>query len=146
MLIRVVAATVAGGIVFFVLGFLIYGLALAEAIKSWTVQYPGMMKYPPNMIALVLSQLAWAFLLAVIYEKWANIRTFQAGAVAGAVIMSITAAAIDLQFKAFMVLIIGYVPVIVDVLVVGFMGAIGGGVVGMVLGMMNKGASAASLE
>ena len=146
MLIRVVAATIAGGIVFMVLGFLIYGMALAETMKSWTVQYPGMMKDPPNFIALTLSNLAWAFLLAVIYERWASIRTFQAGAIAGGVIMFIAAAAIDLQFKAFMVLIIGYAPVIVDVLVVGIMGAITGGVVGMVLGMMNKNTSAASLE
>ena len=144
MLIRVVAATVAGGIVFTVLGFLIFGLALAETMKSWTVQYPGLMKDPPNFIALVLSNLAWAFLLAVIYERWASIRTFQTGAIAGAVLMFIAAAAIDLQYKAFMVLLIGYLPIIVDVLAVGFMGAIAGGVIGLVLGAMNKSDAASS--
>jgi hypothetical protein len=146
MLIRVVAATVAGGIVFMVLGFLIYGLALAGSEKTWLVQYPGLMKEPPNFIALTLSNLAWAFLLAVIYERWARIRTFKDGAIAGAVIMVIAAAAIDLQFKALMVLIIGFTPIIVDLIALGIMGAATGGVVGMVLGMMNKDTTAAGLE
>jgi hypothetical protein len=146
MVIRVVAATVAGGIVFMVLGFLIYGVVLAETMRSWMVEYPGLMKEPPNFIALTLSNMAWAFLLAVIYERWAGIRTFQTGAIAGAVIMFIAASAIDLQFKALMVLIIGYIPVIVDVLIVAILGAATGGVVGMVLGMMNKNSSTSSLE
>ena len=61
MLIRVVAATIAGGVVFMLVGFLIFGLALAETMKAWTVNYPGLMKEPPNFIALFLSNLAWAF-------------------------------------------------------------------------------------
>lgn len=143
MIARLLASTVAGGIVFFVLGFLIYGMALAETMKTWMVQYPGLMKEPPNFIALGLANLAWGFLLAVIFEFWAGIRDFKSGAVAGAVIMFIVASAVDLQFKAFMVLIIGYMPVIVDVIVVAVMGAVGGGVVGQVLGMMSKGSAAA---
>lgn len=143
MLIRVIAASVAGGVVFFVLGFLIYGLALAEYMKASTVQYPGMMKDPPNFIALGLANLLWGALLAVIFERWAKIRTFAEGAFAGAVIMFLTAAAIDMQFKAFMVLIIGYMPVIVDVIVVTVMGAVGGGVVALVLNAMNKQPAAA---
>jgi hypothetical protein len=142
MLIRVVAATIAGGVVFMVVGFLIFGLALAETMKAWTVNYPGLMKDPPNFIALSLSNLAWAFLLAVIFDRWAGIRTFQAGAIAGAVIMFIAVAAIDFQFKAFMVLMIGFSPMIVDMIACAVMGALAGGVVAMVLGMMNKDAPA----
>jgi len=146
MLIRVVAATIAGGVVFMLVGFLIFGLALAETMKAWTVNYPGLMKEPPNFIALFLSNLAWAFLLAVIYERWAGIRTFRAGAIAGAVILFITVAAMDFQYKAFMVLMIGFAPMIVDMLAAAVLGALAGGVVGMVLGMMNKGSTAAGLE
>ncbi len=138
MILRVVLATIAGGIVFFGVGFLIFGLALGETMKTWTVQYPGLMKEPPNFIALGLANLAWAFLLAIIFECWANIRTFKTGAIAGAVIMFITVTAIDLQFKAFMVFIIGFVPIIVDALAGALMGAVAGGVVGAILGLMNK--------
>lgn len=138
MILRVVLATIAGGIVFFGLGFLIFGLALGETMKTWTVQYPGLMKEPPNFIALGLANLAWAFLLAVIYECWAGIRTFKKGAIAGATIMFISVTAIDLQFKAFMAFIIGYVPIIVDALAGALMGGVAGGVIAAILGAMNK--------
>ena len=146
MLIRVVAATIAGGITFMIVGFLIFGLALVDTMRAWTVQYPGLMKEPPNFIALFLSNLAWAFLIAVIYERWAGIRTFQTGAIAGALIMFVTVVAIDLQYKAFMVILIGYMPMIVNALAGAIMGALAGGVVGTVLGMMNREATAANLE
>lgn len=138
MNIRVIAAALAGGVVFFVLGFLIYGLALADYMRTSMVQYPGLMKDPPNFIALGLSNLLWGLLLAIIFDYWANIRTFAGGAIAGAIIMFVSSSAIDMQFKAFMVLIIGYMPVIVDVIAVTVMGAVAGGVVGLVLGAMNK--------
>ena len=138
MSVKTIVAAVAGGVVFFVLGFLIYGLALSQYMQTMTVQYSGLFKLQPNFIAIALFTLAWGGLLAMIFDYWADIRTFAGGAIAGAIIMFLISFAHEMQTKAFMALSIGYIPVIVNVLVMAFMGAIAGGVVGLVLGVMTK--------
>jgi hypothetical protein len=143
MSVKTIVAAVAGGAVFFVLGFLIFGLALGQYMQTMTVQYAGLFKLQPNFVAIALFTLAWGGLLAMIFDYWADIRTFAGGAIAGAIVMFLISFAYEMQTKAFMVLSIGYIPVIVNVLVMAFMGAIAGGVVGAVLGAMTKTPAAA---
>jgi len=138
MSVKTIVAAVAGGAVFFLLGFLIYGLALNQTMQSMTVQYSGLFKLEPNFIAIALFTLAWGGLLAMIFDYWADIRTFAGGAIAGAIIMFLISFAHEMQTKAFMALTIGYTPVIINVLVTAFMGAVAGGVVASVLGMLTK--------
>jgi hypothetical protein len=135
---RLLAATLAGGITMFITGFLIYGLALDSYMKANTIQYAGLTKDPPEWIPLIISNLVWGFLFAHIFDKWAGIRTFLGGATAGAFIFLLVGLAIDLQFVAMMKWYSGYLPVIVDVVAFTIMGAITGGVVGQILGMMGK--------
>ncbi len=139
MIIRVLAATVAGGIVFFFLGWLIFGLLLAEFMKAHTINYPGLLKEPmPDMIALAVANLAWAWLIAFIFDYWAGIKTFVTGLKGGALIMFPLILGINLQYLAFMNLYQGLAPLIVDVIGATVMGAISGGVIGLVLGMVGK--------
>ena len=138
MSVKTIVAAVAGGAVFFLLGFLIYGLALNQTMQSMTVQYSGLFKLEPNFIAIALFTLAWGGLLAMIFDYWADIRTFAGGAIAGAIIMFLISFAHEMQTKAFMALTIGYTPVIINVLVTAFMGAVAGGIVGSVLGVLTK--------
>jgi hypothetical protein len=138
MSVKTIVAAVAGGAVFFLLGFLIFGIALGPYMQTMTVQYTGLFKLEPNFVAIALFTLAWGGLLAMIFDYWADIRTFAGGAIAGAIIMFLIAFAHEMQTKAFMVLSIGYMPVIINVLVTAFMGAVAGGVVGAVLGVMTK--------
>lgn len=142
MLTRVLAAAVAGGVTFFILGFVIYGLILENAVMKPNMNtYPGLMNETPVWIPLVLANLVSAFLLAYIFDKWAGIRTFIRGMQGGAVVWFLIALSFQLMFLAFMNLHKNYIPVIADVLGSTVMGAIGGGVIGQVLGMMNKGAA-----
>lgn len=142
MLTRVLAAAVVGGIAFFVLGFLIYGLFLDPMVmKPNMVEYAGLMRDPPSWIPLVLGNIVSALLLAVIFEKWAGIRTFAGGMQGGAIIWFLMSLAFQLMFIAFMNLGKNLIPNIADVVGSTVMGAIGGGVIGQVLGMMNKGAA-----
>lgn len=143
MNIRVLAATVAGAITMFVLGYLIFGLALAEYMRANTVQYPGLMVEPPRFIPLFLANLVWAWLIAYIFEHWARIRTFASGLIGGSVIMLPIALAVDLQYLAFMNIWTSTLPMFIDVIAVTVMGAIVGGVIGLVLGMMDKQPAAA---
>jgi hypothetical protein len=136
-------ATLVGGIVMFGLGFLIYGILLDAFMKAnMTAEAVKLMKDPPNFILLFASNLVFAWVLAFIFERWASIKTFVTEAIAGAIIAGSIALAIDLQFSAIMNLMSGFVPVIVDVLGAVVLGGISGGVIGLVLGKLNKPAEA----
>ena len=141
MLTRVLAATVAGGITFFILGFLIYGLLLDPIVMKPNMNHHAakFMNEPPVWIPLVLANFVNAFLLAYIFDKWASIKTFVGGMKGGAIVFFLIALGFQLMFLAFMKLMNGYVPMVADLIGSTVMGAIGGGVVGQVLGMMNKG-------
>ena len=140
MLTRVLAATVAGGIAFFVLGFVIYALILDPMLMKPNMnEFPGLMKPEPLWVPLVLSNFVSAFFLAYIFDNWASIRTFAGGVRAGAIIYFLMSLAFQLMFIAFMNIHKNYIPPIADILGSVVLGAIGGGVVGAVLGAMNKG-------
>jgi hypothetical protein len=79
---RFLAATVIGGVVLFAVGFLIYGLALANAYPATVID-----REVPLWLWLALSQLASAALLTVIIGKWPGASTpgggFKAAAIVG---------------------------------------------------------------
>lgn len=136
---RVLAGTAAGGITMFFLGWLVFGVILADFMKANTVQYAGLLKEPmPDMIPLVIANLAYAWLLAFIFDFWGNIKTFVTGLKGGALITLPIAIWLDLQFLAFMNLYTGIAPIIVDVIAATAVGAITGGIVGLTLGLVGK--------
>jgi len=138
MNIRVWVAAIVGTIVMFTLGFLIFGVALASFLKANTIQYAGLMKEPmPDMLPLVLSNFAFAWLYAYIFDQWAGVRTFVGGAIAGITIAVPLALAIDLQYLAFMNIYKSITVIFVDVIAVAVMNAITGGVMGLIIGKMS---------
>jgi hypothetical protein len=139
MWVRILAATVVGGIVMFLLGWLIYGVLLFSFLKSHSIEYAGLMKEPmPDMVPLALGNLVWGFLFAFIIDYWARIRTFASGLKAGAIIMFPLSLGLDLQFMGMMNMYRDASPIIVDVIAATVLGAITGGVIGLVLGLMDK--------
>lgn len=139
MLVRVVAAALAGAIVFFGLGYVIFGILLDPVLKNYMVQYPGLMKEPmPDLIFLFAWNFVMAFLFAFVFDYWAGIRSFMAGLKGGAILMFLIALMTDLSFLAFMNIMKGYTGVIIDVAAETVLGAIAGGVIALVLGLMNK--------
>ena len=140
MLARVLAATVAGGITFFVLGFIIYGLILDPLVMkpNMSPDVAKLMKDPPDMVFLVLFNFVGAFLLAYIFDKWATISTFVGGFIGGAIIYLIIGLYIQLMFAAFMNVSHGLTPIVADLIGSAIVGGGAGGVVGIVLGKMKK--------
>lgn len=137
MNLRVLVAAVVGAIIMFFLGWLIFGIALQSFLQANTIQYPGLMKEPmPDMLPLVLSNFAFAWLYAFIFDQWAGVRTFVGGALAGITIAIPLAIAIDLQYLAFMNIYRTITVLFVDVAAVAVMNAITGGVMGFILGKM----------
>lgn len=142
MNIRVLVAAVAGAVVMFFLGWLIFGVILMSYFQANTAQYAGLQKMPPDFRLLVPAQLAWAWLYAFVFDYWAGIRTFVAGLKGGLLISVPITIAMVLQMESFMELYKGVPPMIVEILASAVWAAISGGVIGQVLGLMSKKAAA----
>jgi hypothetical protein len=127
--------TLAGGIAFFFLGYLIYGVVLAGFFSRNTIAPPGSMKQMSELIwwALILGNLASGALLSYIFLKLGNIGSFGSGAGTGAAIGFFVTLSMDLiryaTENSF-----GRKAMLVDVLAGIVMYAIAGGLIGVVIG------------
>jgi hypothetical protein len=63
-------ATLAGFLVMFLLGYVIWGLATANFFEAHTS--PNVMKEVPDMVFIALSNLIAAFALSSLYGKWSR--------------------------------------------------------------------------
>ncbi|PSR13568.1 MAG: hypothetical protein DA408_08880 [Bacteroidetes bacterium] len=122
-----------GGVTAFLLGFLIWGLALDGFMKAHSMAPAGLAKEEPLMWSVALGSLAIGFLFSLIYGRWAGIKTIQTGATAGAVIGGLIGANSD--FLAYgMYNMIDMTMVIVDIVAYVIYGALIGAVVGWWMG------------
>lgn len=140
MNIKVLLASVAGAITLFVLGYVIWGMLLAAYFANNEIQYAGLSKQPPVLVSFFLSNLILAFLVAFIFDHWASIRTFIGGLIGGAIIGCLIHSSVKLSLVGYMNLYKESTPVIVDVLAESARTSLAGGVIGAVLGLMNKNA------
>lgn len=127
-------AGVAGGVVLFLLGFLIWGVLLADFMKNNMGPVQNLDKVPMVWWAMVAGNLAIGFLLAYIYGQWANISTPITGLKAGAIIGALYATAVDLMLFS-TTNMMNLTAVIVDIVANTVAFAIIGAVVAFVLGM-----------
>lgn len=88
-----------GGVTSFLLGWIIYGVLLKDAMTS---PIAGLMKPETEMVwwAMIGSCLAQGYLLSYVFGKWANITTLVGGATAGATLGLLIALSYDLGFYA----------------------------------------------
>ena len=138
MNIRVLAATVAGGIVMCLVGWLLFGIIFMSYFQANTYQYAGLEKNPPDWIPLILFNLAFAWLIAFVFDFWATIKTFVGGIKGGVLIMTPIGIALVLQQVAFINVYKSYLAMLLNIIIVVVIGAVAGGVIGLVLGMMHK--------
>ena len=136
---RVLLATIAGAITIFLLGYLIFGILLAPYTTAGEIQYTGLRKVPPDMLLLILKNIVQALLLVYMFEYLAGIRTFLGGVKAGAIIMFLITLSLNLSLLSIMNLHTGFTANILDVVGETVRAAVGGGVIGAVLGFRHKG-------
>ena len=131
---KITIAGIAGGAVYFLLGWLVFGMLLKEFFA--THMNSSMMRPDTEMIwwAMIASNLFWGVLVAYIFNRCANITTLSAGLSAGFIIFLFLALAISLGFYAFSNMYTDMTGLMVDIAVNTVMGSILGGVVGFVLG------------
>ena len=131
---KFVLGTLAGGVAYFLFGFIVYAILLEDFFASHTVS--GIMKSDTEMkyYPLIAGDLAHAALLTYIFLKWANIKTFSSGVIGGAVIGFLIAAGFDLvSYDTSKTM--SMIGTLVDIAVYTIMTSLVGGIVGAVLGM-----------
>ena len=137
--IKILVATIVGSITIFLLGYLIFGILLAPYTGMDDIQYNGLRKVPPDFLLLMLKNIVQAFLLVYIFEYLAAIRTFLGGMKVGAIIMFLTTISLNLNLLSILNLNNGFTANILDVVGETVRMALGGGVMGAVLGWKDKG-------
>ncbi len=125
---------IVAGILFFLLGWLIYGMLLMDFMKNHPGVVSGYDKATPDMLYLVIGNLLSGFLMAYIFVK-ANITTLAGGLIMGAVVGVLMTASMDCIMYATTNLV-SKKMMMADVLSSAAMSGITGAIVGMVLGKL----------
>lgn len=130
---KILIAGLVGGIAAFLIGWVVWGMLMADFFKANMGTATGVEKMPPDMLFMVIANLAWGFLFALVFGRWASITTFQSGAIAGGVISLLIGVSYELSMYSMMNLMTlnGHV---VNIILGGVVGAIVGGIVAWVLG------------
>jgi hypothetical protein len=83
---KFLTGTVVGGITYFILGYLFYGVLLMDFFQSQTGSASGVSREMDEMVwwALILGNFVFAAFITYIFLKWAHISTFKSGLRAGA--------------------------------------------------------------
>lgn len=134
---KVILAGIAGAVVAFLLGWLLWGVLAMDFMMANTTHYEGLMKEMPNLFLIFLSNLIWGLFVAYVFDRWASISTFTGGMVGGLIIALPISLMFDLYFLAGMNLY-NVQAVVVDVLLNTVVGVVIGGVIGWVLGTGKK--------
>ncbi|MXV16224.1 hypothetical protein [Hufsiella ginkgonis] len=129
----------AGGVANFFMGFLIYGFLLSKYFMDTAGTATNVYRADNDMLfwALILGSLFSGFLLAFIFGKYGSVRTFGAGALGGFVIYVLMAASHDFTMLG-TTNISTLQGTLMDLPAAGVMGAVTGGVVGLVNGLFTK--------
>jgi hypothetical protein len=130
---KLLMGTIVGGIAYFILGYLIYGMALMSIMAEHS--NASCMRAETDMIwwAMIVGNLGFAALLTSVCLK-SGVDTFGAGAQAGAMIAFLVSLSVDLMMYSTTTLMTDTTGIIIDVIASTVMGAIVGGIIGMLAG------------
>ena len=135
---KTILAALIGAVVSFLLGWVVFGILMHDFYADNAVSYTGLMRGPDTRLwGIFLAQLAWSALLAYVFDRWANYRTFGSGFKGGFIIFFLAVAGFDIMSWSQMN-IYPYHVILVDILANAVFGGIVGGVVAMVLGTGRK--------
>lgn len=127
---------IAGGVLFFLLGWLIYGMLLMNFMNTHPGTAGNIARAEPDFLYLIIGNLAMGFLMAYIFIK-ANVKSLGSGLVTAAIIGLLMAVGYDCMIYATST-VISKTGMAVDVAASTVMSAIVGAVVGAIMGMGKK--------
>ena len=135
---KLLTGGIVGGILYFLLGWLIYGMLLMDFMNNHPGTAGNVNKAEPDFLYLIIGNLAMGFLLAYVFVK-SSISSLAAGLVTGGIVGLLVCVSVDSVIYA-TTTIASKTAMAVDVAAFTVMSAIVGAVVGMVLGMGKKSA------
>lgn len=132
---KVLIAALVGGVVAFLLGWLIWGTLLMGYYEASMIHYEGLMKTEGemNLGLMFLSNLTLSLLMALLFQRM-GIKDLMGGAMTGALIGGLFFLSVDLGFLAMMNYFATTTVVLVDVLANIVWTACIGAVIGLLLG------------
>lgn len=132
---KTLIAGLLGGIVYFFLGWLLYGMLLESTFESLKGSAQGVARSEEEMIlwALVVGNLALGLVMAYILNNWARVSTVQTGAINAATVGFMLSLGLDLMWYSTSNLTT-LSGVLLDVVVFTAMSAVAGAVIGWWLG------------
>lgn len=140
---KVIIAGIVGGIAYFLLGWLIFGILLSGSMdESMSEGMKAVYRGEDNYLywAFIVGNMAWGFFLAIILNKF-GVKSFMKGALNGLWIGLLMVIGFDFgmyaQFTLFDLNMIG-----MDMIMSPIFTAIIAGIVGLMLGMGKKSATA----
>lgn len=136
---RIVLSAVAGAVVIFVLAGLLFGVTFAGFFSGQLpVQFAGIQRTAPNYPMLFGADLLYAGMLATLFAVVAKVHSFRRGAAVGMLIGFSVVLHFDLISSATTYLTTPAAMALNAVLST-FMSGLGGGVIGAVLGRLERG-------
>lgn len=134
---KILSGGIAGGVAYFLLGWLVYGMALASYMASHS--NPCVMRPMEEMIwwSMIVSNLISGILLALIIG-WSGNSSVAGGAKTGAIIGVLMGLALDLSFYSMSTMFTDLGAVFVDIIAYTVMSIGAGAVIGWVMGMSKK--------
>jgi hypothetical protein len=112
---KILKGTIFGGIAYFFLGWLIYGMLLMEFMKSNSNQCANRPDMEMIWWAMIASCLVYALFLTL-FLKWSGSSTWLDGLKTGALFGCLFAVTIDLSFYSMTTMYNGFTPILVDVI------------------------------
>lgn len=131
---KILLGGLAGGVAFFLLGWVIYGILLMDYTMASYNQCNSRPMEDMVWWAMILSNLTSGLLLALIFN-WSNTTGILAGAKVAAIIGLLLAISIDLSFYAMTTTFLKPGAILVDIVAYTVMSAIAGAVIAWVMGM-----------
>lgn len=129
---KLLLAGLVGGVVYFGLGFLIYGLLMKDAMAGMS----SVMRADADVQwwAGILGNLVMGIFLAYVFARWAGVKTLVGGLMAGAIIGAFVASSYDLSMYAWTTMM-DMKAMVMDIVMTTIMTSVAGGAVGWMLGM-----------
>ena len=134
---KILLGGIAGAVTFFILGWLVYGMLLSDYTTANFNQCAAKPMGEMNWWAMILSNLAFGFLLSIVFI-WSNTKGIIAGAKVGGIIGLLIGVSMDFSMYSMSNMFLNLTAVFIDIIVYTVLSAIVGVVIGCVMGTGKK--------
>ena len=127
---------IAGGVVFFLLGWLVYGILLMDFMANHTGTAGNVARAEPDFLYLIIGNLVIGFLITYIFLK-ANVNTLISGIFTGGILGLLMSVGFDCINYA-TTTTMSKTGMAADVVATTVMSAITGGIIAILIGLLTK--------